>query len=89
MASWTPYLLGVLLVVGLSTPGQARTRGIVGQKAPALWAQSWRNLPKGTDSFDVRTQRGKVLVLFFFQSWCPGCHRRDPKMIKIKNTLLL
>ena len=70
----------LLIVVSLSFMGapeaQARVRGIVGQPAPQLWAQSWRNLPKGQSSFDVKAQRGKVVYLYFFQSWCPGCHSR-------------
>ncbi len=60
----------------------ARKAGILGQSAPALWAQAWRNLPAGEKTFDVQAKRGRVVVLFFFQSWCPGCHRRGFPALK-------
>jgi len=53
-----------------------RPPGILAQQVPQVWAQAWRNLPAGEGMFDVQVHRGKVMVLFFFQSWCPGYHRR-------------
>ncbi len=44
--------------------------------APALQVTNWTNLPEGRSSIDVTDYRGDVVVLFFFQSWCPGCHSR-------------
>ena len=76
MAPWIRCSLFVAACAVSAAPASARSRGLVGTKAPAVWAQSWRNLPPGERSFDVPGQRGKVIVLFFFQSWCPGCHRR-------------
>jgi len=76
MSPWTRCFLFSAVCALTVVPASARSRGLVGAKAPAVWAQSWRNLPPGERSFDVPGQRGKVIVLFFFQSWCPGCHRR-------------
>ena len=47
--------------------------GIKGQNAPSFgditWLQTDRNKnPK------IEDYRGKVLYLYGFQSWCPGCH---------------
>ncbi len=49
--------------------------GILGKKAPRLGVEKWFNLPDGKDSFDISELRGKVVYLYGFQSWCPGCHR--------------
>ena len=61
--------LGICVAL-LWAPGDAvakRVRGIRGQQAPAVWAQKWFNVsgkaPKVSD------YRGKVVFLFFFQSW--------------------
>ena len=49
-------------------------RGIVGQQAPAWVTSKWIGLPDGKTSLDVADVKGKVTYLYFFQSWCPGCH---------------
>ena len=46
-----------------------RNLGIVGKEAPAWSVSKWFNLPKGVESLDVKDYRGKVVYLFFFQSW--------------------
>lgn len=58
-------------------PGHTRTaqaaqrprRGIVGKMAPAWKVNRWFNLPAGKRRLDVTDFRGKVVYLFFFQSW--------------------
>ncbi len=52
-----------------------RQPGIRGQPAPSLQIDRWYNLPPGAKSTDVADYRGKVVYLYGFQSWCPGCHR--------------
>jgi thiol-disulfide isomerase/thioredoxin len=49
--------------------------GIRDQRAPSLQIDHWYNLPRGKTSIDVTDYRGKVVYLYCFQSWCPGCHR--------------
>ena len=34
----------------------------------------WLNLPEGVELVERSDYQGKVLYLYFFQSWCPGCH---------------
>lgn len=48
--------------------------GIVGQQAPDLSVSQWKQLPDGVTTLNIEDFRGKVLYLYFFQSWCPGCH---------------
>ena len=48
--------------------------GIVGQQAPHWDVSQWHQLPEGKQDLDITDYRGKVLYLYFFQSWCPGCH---------------
>ena len=52
-----------------------RVRGIVGRRAPDLDVTTWFNLPAGKRSVDLSDYSQKVVYLYFFQSWCPGCHR--------------
>ena len=49
---------------------------VVGQAAPGWGVTEWINLPEGAKKLDVGDFKGKVAVLFCFQSWCPGCHSR-------------
>ena len=56
--------------------GQTQSeRGVLGKKAPSLGVITWFNLPKGKDSVDIGDYEGKVVYLYGFQSWCPGCHK--------------
>lgn len=48
--------------------------GIVGQQAPDWSICEWKQLPVGITTLNVDDFRGKILYLYFFQSWCPGCH---------------
>ncbi len=50
-------------------PGARPKAGIEGQKAPTWSAAEWKNLPEGKTSLDVSDYAGKVVYLYFFQSW--------------------
>ncbi len=52
-----------------------RVRGIRGRRAPDLAVDTWFNLPRGSKSIDLGDYANKVVYLYFFQSWCPGCHK--------------
>lgn len=44
----------------------------------------WFNLPDGMDALDIPDWRGKVVYLYCFQSWCPGCHSSGfPTLIEL------
>ena len=49
--------------------------GILDKKAPKWEATDWVNLPAGKKSVDIEDYKGKVIYLYCFQSWCPGCHK--------------
>jgi thiol-disulfide isomerase/thioredoxin len=70
-------VLFLLTSAGHSSEPESRRRGIEGKLAPP-WTgiASWHQLPAGAKSLDVASLRGKVVYLYFFQSWCPGCHSR-------------
>jgi len=73
-----------LLVSGGSLSAQQRNLGIAGQKAPAWGVTKWLNLPKGQEQLDVDDFNEKVIYLYGFQSWCPGCHKHGfPTLQKI------
>lgn len=67
-------------------PPQRATPGILNQPAPSWGVKKWLNLADGARSLDVGDIKGKVLYLYCFQSWCPGCHSHGfptlQKMIK-------
>lgn len=58
----------------LSSSILAQPRGILNQKAPDLEVKQWLQLPDGKKSLELTDLNGKVVYLFCFQSWCPGCH---------------
>ena len=66
-------ILGVLPMTPLCA--QQTQYGIVGQEAPDWDVGKWLNLPDSRDGLDVDDFKGKVVYLYGFQSWCPGCHR--------------
>lgn len=67
--------LASLLLLGLAGTAVAQSPGIDNQPAPAWTVDAWINLPDGATSLDVTDLKGKVVYLYCFQSWCPGCHR--------------
>ena len=69
-------ILTLILTTGLcGTVGAQYGRyGVRGKAAPAWEVEKWINLPEGQGSLNVSDFKGKVLYLYCFQSWCPGCH---------------
>ena len=61
---------------------QTLPRGIVGQEAPSLQGVEWIQTVERTSP---AIEKGNVNYLFFFQSWCPGCHSHGfPTLQKLK-----
>lgn len=49
--------------------------GIIGQKAPSFGVDTWLQTTEGKKNLDIEDFKGKVMYLYGFQSWCPGCHK--------------
>ncbi|MGI9379008.1 MAG: TlpA family protein disulfide reductase [Methyloligellaceae bacterium] len=65
-------LLFALFVFAVATqPANAQKQERPGIKAPQWQISEWINSP-GTN---VDQLRGKVIVVDFFQLWCPGCNK--------------
>ena len=67
--------VGFVLSVFIVESALPQTKGILGQKAPAWKVEQWTNIGQLKESIDVSDFDGKVLYLYCFQSWCPGCHK--------------
>ena len=79
-----------LLFLSTSLFAQSGNRpqlGIVGKKAPEWKTSAWHQLPKGKSKLNISDYKGKAVYLYFFQSWCPGCHRAGfPTLQKVSET---
>jgi hypothetical protein len=69
----TLLLLSILLTA-YSANAEKPKGGILDQKAPAITADKWVSLPAGAKAPTPKSLKGKVIYLYCFQSWCPGCH---------------
>lgn len=77
------FLCLVTLLLSLGTAEADNHRGISGQQAPELDLNNWidgngRHIPP----VRLSELRGKVIYLYFFQDWCPGCHSRGFPLFK-------
>ncbi len=57
-------------------------KGITGKEAPELTVEKWIQLPEGKESISIKDYEGKVLIMFFFQHWCKGCHMHGFPVLK-------
>lgn len=65
----------VLVIFKLDTNAANPARGILNEKAPAWQVSKWLNLPAEKKALDITDFQDKVIYLYCFQSWCPGCHK--------------
>ena len=84
-AHWV-FVLCWLLLGSTTLVAQSPKRGIEGRPAPAWQVERWFNLPDGERSLDVSAYAGKVVFLYAFQAWCPGCHSRGFPTLKTLST---
>ena len=73
-------LIGLIFLAAITAKAAP---GITGQTAPKWGVSEGRQLPEGKTSLDIEDFKGKVLYLFCFQSWCPGCHSRGFPTLKM------
>lgn len=77
MNKFVPIAALVLLMVAL--PVQAQHRGPpVPRPAPAWDVTEWIN----SDTLSLEKLKGRVVIVEFFQLWCPGCNRFSIPLIK-------
>ena len=67
-------ILSVVLLTAAVSRAQRTIPGISSKKAPAWNVKQWFNLPKGKKKLELSDYAGKVVFLYCFQTWCPGCH---------------
>ena len=69
--------MAVLLLIFLPSAlhGPPYVPGILNQKAPLWEVSEWVQLPEGRKSLELSDLNGKVIYLYCFQAWCPGCHK--------------
>ena len=80
--------------VGLPLAGVAQDRdkeevllkdtkqGITKKVAPELKVEKWIQLPEGKKTISIKDYDKKILIMFFFQSWCKGCHKNGFPVLK-------
>ena len=82
MPRWSIALFFLLLLPAFPREAIAQSRGVAGRQAPTWQVDEWFNLPADAVSLDVGDFKGKVIYLYGFQSWCPGCHSRGFPTLK-------
>ena len=85
---WRWHALATLVAMAaiclLPSQASAQHRGILGRQAPPWQVDTWMQLPTGSSTLDVKDYQGKVIYLYGFQSWCPGCHSRGfPTLVEL------
>jgi len=80
-------LLAIILSIIISNANAQRPDlGILGKPAPSWIVDNWTNLPADAESINISDYQGKVIYLYCFQSWCPGCHKYGfPTLKKLLN----
>ena len=61
------------LLIGIMMTFNLYALGIKGEMAPSFGVDNWIQ-SNGKSNLDINSYKGKVLYVYGFQAWCPGCH---------------
>jgi len=62
------------LISSFQLSSAQQTGGILGQDAPEITVDKWMHIPKGQEIPTPESLKNKVVYMYCYQSWCPGCH---------------
>lgn len=78
------FLLHSAIALSAESAEPADRYGILGRQAPELSLVSWINGEgQHVPEVPLSELRGKVIYLYFFQDWCPGCQSHGFPTLKI------
>ncbi|MBT8221007.1 MAG: redoxin family protein [Bacteroidia bacterium] len=75
----------ISLVLLYSSALFAQYGGIEGEEAPEWDIEAWLDGSGELGSYKLSDFAGKKIVVFCFQSWCPGCHKSGFPTMKYLN----
>ncbi|MGR3220336.1 MAG: TlpA family protein disulfide reductase [Candidatus Anammoxibacter sp.] len=76
------YRLLTVVVIAALTYGLSAEVGLADNSAPEPVVSEWINKDPGT----LMSMKGKVVVIDFFQMWCPGCNNFSvPLMFQLED----
>jgi thiol-disulfide isomerase/thioredoxin len=81
-----PILSLVISLTACTREGVAEPQehGIAGKKAPELGLTQWVDASgQASAPISLASLKGKIVILEFWQSWCPGCHSHGLPTLKL------
>ena len=75
MNQFRALLICVIVCLGQLGAAYGTPHPLVGSKAPELKIDDWYFLGSGQKAPRLKDYKNKVVYLYCYQSWCPGCHK--------------
>ncbi len=72
MINMTKTITGIICSLQFASAQQKG--GILGKEAPEIKVDQWVHIPKGLKEPTTKSLKDKVIYMYCYQSWCPGCH---------------